>query len=133
MAYGHKDARLSVTKALPNGAASTNSDGIDLGVGTAGDFVAGCELLVEAPALVVGDLANAATMTYDVEHSDDDSTYVTLFDNALVQTGAGGVGAAADSVRRRLPTDVKRYVRVKSTNSGAGDASDKSVNVSLVF
>lgn len=130
-----KDASLIQTKALPNGAASTSTDGFDLGHGASGDFLAQCELLIEAPALVTGDLGDAATMKYSIEHDDavGFGTAVAIAKEVLVQTGAGGAGAAAASARFRLPTDVKRYVRVKATNSAAGDASDKSFTVSLVF
>lgn len=135
MEFGVKDASLSVTKALPNGANTIYTDGIDLGHGSKGDFLANCELLIEAPLLVVGDLANAATMKYSIQH-DTDSAFgsaVTLLPDVLTQTGAGGVGAAAATKRVRLPSDVNRYVRVMAVNSGAGDASDKSVTVGLRF
>lgn len=130
-----KDNLLKVTKALPNGAADVTTDAIDLGHGAAGDFVAGAELLITAPALVVGDLANAATMKYDIIHSDnaDLSSPSTLVTAAITQTGAGGVGAAAATYYWHPPIDVKRYIGVKATNSGAGDASDKSFTAELVL
>lgn len=130
-----KDNLLKVTEALPNGAADVTSDAIDLGHGANGDFLAGAELLITAPALVVGDLANAATMKYDIIHSDnaDLSSPSTLVTAAITQTGAGGVGAAAATYYWRPPVDVKRYIGVKATNSGAGDASDKSFTAELVL
>lgn len=135
MAFLVTDNEFKKTKALPNGAASVTSDAFDLGHGTSGDFLANCELEITAPALVVGDLANGDTMTYIVEHDDAAGfgTVATLIDKAIVQTGAGGAGAAAASKTLRLPVDVKRYIRVKATNSGAGDASDKSMTVQLRF
>lgn len=130
-----KDAQLKKTTALPNGAASVTSAALDLGTSSTSEFLAPCELLIEAPALVVGDLANGETMKYDVIHSDnsDLSSPVTLAKEVLVQTGAGGAGAAAAECRYRPATNVKRYIGVKATNSGAGDASDKSMTMSLVF
>jgi hypothetical protein len=130
-----RDAALQVTKALPGGAATIYTDGIDLEHDTSGVFVADCELLIEAPALATADLADGATMKYDVEHADesDFSDVEDLADSVLVQTGAGGAGAAAAEARFRLPSTVKRYVRVAATNSAAGDASDKSVTAGLVF
>lgn len=130
-----KDAALSQTKALPNGAAAVSADGFDLKTGVPGDFLARCELLLEAPALVVGDLANGETMIYSIETDDNAafSSATVLAASFLTQTGAGGAGAAAASKRFVLPVDVERYVRVKATNSGAGDASDKSMTVSLLF
>lgn len=133
MGFSLNDEQLKVTKALPNGAATVASDGFDLGHGTKGDFLADCELEIAAPALAVADLANGDTMTYDVYHDTaaDFSSETLLFDNVITQTGAGGAGAAAQTVSRRLPVDVKRYVRVKATNSAAGDASDKSLTARI--
>jgi hypothetical protein len=128
-----RDAELQVTKALPNGAATVNSGSIDLEHSTNGVHVADCELLIEAPALATADLPDTKTMTYDVEHSDDDSSFSDLANGVLVQTGADGAGAAAATARVRLPSTVKRYVRVVATNSGTGDASDKSMTAGLVF
>lgn len=132
-----RDASHVVTKALPNGAADIYTDGIDLGGSAQAQFAGGhaCELLIEAPALATADLGDAATMKYEVQHDTDSAfgTAKSLYGVVLTQTGAGGAGAAAASKRVALPTDVKRYVRVKATNSAAGDASDKSVTVSLVF
>lgn len=130
-----KDAELIETKALPNGAGSTNTDAFDLGMGEQGQFAANCELVIDAPALVVGDLADAATMKYSVQ-MDSDAGFgspTTIYPDVITQTGAGGAGAAAASRRVRLPTNCERYVRVRATNSASGDASDKSMTVSLVF
>lgn len=129
------DAALVQSIALPNGAASVTSAAIDFMNSANGDLKADVELLISAPLLVVGDLANADTMTYDIVHSvnADLSSPATLLDNVITQTGAGGVGAAAATATVRLPHDVRRYVGVKATNSGAGDASDKSVTLTPRF
>lgn len=131
-----KDAELIETKALPNGAASIYSDPIDLGaLSAAGARLHSGELLLSAPALATADLGDAATMTYDLQ-MDNDSAFgspTTLIAGIIVQTGAGGAGAAAASARFRVPTNCERYVRAKATNSAAGDASDKSLTLSLVF
>jgi len=131
--YAVKDALLTVTKALPNGAAAVSSDGIDLEHSTNGQHLANCELLIESPALLTGDLADAATLTYDIEDSADGSSYAAIAKGVLVQTGAGGEGADAASKRFRLPSAVRQHVRFTATKAGAGDASDKSGTMSLVF
>lgn len=131
-----KDAALQESFALPNGAATTaQATGFDLGNSDKGDLGGACELLIEAPALAVGELADADTMTYDVYHDDADDfgSEELLHSAALVQVGAGGAGAAADSVQVALPGAVKRYVRVKATGDGVLDASGKSCTASLVF
>lgn len=133
--YAVRDASLEVTKALPNGAATIATGGIDLGHSANGDHLARCELEIQAPALATADLPDTETMIYDVYHDDasDFSSEALLYDNVITQTGAGGAGAAAITDSVPLPADVKRYIRVKATNSGAGDASDKSVTVGLKF
>ncbi len=139
MAYprGHNifDAGLQVTKALPNGAATTATDGIKLNNGDRDTFTVQCELLIQAPALVVGDLADTKTMTYDIYHDDAAGfgTETLLAGAVIVQTGASGAGAAAAEYRFAIPSTVKSYIRVKATNNHTGDASDKSMTVSLVF
>lgn len=127
------DEQLRQTKALPNGAANITTDAIDLETSARGDFVVTADLLIEAPVLTTAELPNTETMTYDVVMSDnaDLSSPTTLYAGVLVQTGTGGAGAAAAEQRVGLPTDVKRYIGVKATNSGSGNASSKSVIASL--
>jgi hypothetical protein len=135
MPYNVKDANLIVTKPLPNGAATTTSGAIDLGDRSTGDFVADCEAVIDAPALTTAELPDTQTVTYNLIHSAnaDLSGPVVLGSAVIVQTGAGGAGAAAASARRRLPSDVKRYVGLQQVKTGAANAGTKSGTLSLVF
>jgi len=130
-----KDKQLSVTKALPNGAATAASNGIDLGLSEKADNHMPLEILIEAPALDATAMPNGKTMVYAVFHAADEAfaTETAVYGNVLTQAGAGGVGCAAASKRVALPSDVKRYIRVKATGSAAGDASGSSFAASLVF
>lgn len=126
-----RDALLKGTKTLPNGSASaaTLLVGLETGRRTAaGEAPGDIEWLLSAPALAVGVLANGATMTYDiiVSNSSDLSAPTTLIAGAIVQTGAGGVGAAAATSRFRLPDNTGYYVGFKATNSSTGNASTSS-------
>jgi hypothetical protein len=130
---GLRDKSLIQTKALPNGAASTVTDGFDL-ESTGGEFLADVELELSVPALTTGQLGDTQTITYSVEMSATsgfDSTTV-LASSIGVQTGAGGAGDAALVRRFRLPTTVLRYVRVKATKAGATNASTASMTVSIL-
>lgn len=129
------DSSLKKSWALSNGAGSTNSAGIDLGTSSDGDFVAGCEVLISAPALTTTQLPNGDTMTYDIEMDSDENfgSPTTIISGALVQTGAGGAGAAAANEQVRLPADVEQHIRCKATKTGTGDASTVSATVQLVF
>lgn len=127
------DAQLQVTVALSNGAGTATSGGIDLGITSNADFQADVELLIDGPVLTTGELPDGETMTYAVYHdsASDFSGEALLADSVLVQTGAGGAGASAAEGRLALPTNVSRYLRIKAVNSGAGDASGKSLTASL--
>lgn len=133
-ALNMRDAALNQTKALPNGAANTSTDGFNLELSDRGDFLARCELVVSVPALTTGELADGQTITFTVEH-DTASGFGTVATLATlgVVTGAGGAGAAAVEYRYRFPVDVKSYVRVKATKAGASNASTKSMTTELVF
>ena len=98
MGYNVRDDNFIATKALPNGATTIYSAGLDLGaLSDQGHRVAECEVLISAPALATAALPDTKTMTYSIQH-DSDSAFGTAADLApsvLVQTGASGAGAAA--------------------------------------
>ena len=127
------DAKLQVTKALPNGAATSTTDGIDLDITSNADFQAPMELVIDAPALDSTALPNTKTIKYSVYHdsASDFSSEALLAGDVVVQTGAGGDGDDAATGRLPLPTNVSRYIRVKAVGSASGDASGSSVTVSL--
>lgn len=130
-----RDAALRVAMPLGEDDSEVQSDPIDLELTSRSDFVAHCEVLVTAPALATGELGDTNTMTYAIEHSDteDFALHEVLFPQVLVQTGAGGAGAAAATKRVRLPSNVKRYIRLTAINSANLDASAKSATLELVF
>ena len=122
--------------ALPNGAATTNSDGIQIHDGDA-QFLIPHEVEIIAPALATSPLPDTKTMKYSLQQSSDDGVadaYATIpgCENIITQTGAGGAGAAAQTERVRLPADVEKYIRLSAVNSGAGDASGSSATVSFM-
>lgn len=122
--------------ALPNGAASTTSDVFDLGLNASrGQTPGGFEIVISAPALGATPLPNAKTMIYSVECDDDPAfgSPTVLIPSVITQLGAGGVGDAAKVARVRLPNGCERYVRVKATGSGSGDASGSTFSVEFVF
>lgn len=134
--YLAQDANYVTTKALPNGAASVETSGLDLGaLTTRGARLEEDEILIEAPILTTAELPDAQTMKYDVQTDDDVDwgSAKTIAKEVLVQTGAGGEGAAAASARFRIPTDAERYIRIQATNSGAGNCSSKSMTFSIRF
>ncbi|EFX60313.1 hypothetical protein DAPPUDRAFT_343453 [Daphnia pulex] len=132
-----KDALLvSTLAALPVGAASVTGNGVDLGhTAPGGQCLAQGEFLIEAPALPTGQLPDTKTITYDVIESvnSDMSSPVTVVAGIIVQTGAGGAGAAAATKRFRPATDAKRYYALKATGVATVSAAASSATMSFVF
>lgn len=138
MSFNVRDTLAKLTRALPNGAATVYATpGIDTGkVTSSGKQLADVEYILSAPALVTGDLGDGATMKYSILMDDVDpidASSTALYTDILTQTGAGGAGAAAATVRFRLPSDAKRIIGFKAVNSAAGDASDKSATLEVLF
>lgn len=135
LAFAVKDREFIQTAALPEGAASTQTAGFDLGHNISGKLLAGCELVLDAPALATLELPDTKTVTYSIE-TDDNAAFASptvLAASFLVQTGAGGAGAAAAQKKFRLPTGVERFVRVKATGVATVAAQTKTMTVSMVF
>jgi len=134
-AFQRQDASLNISKTLPASATVAYSTPIDLRHGLRGQPLHEVELEVGAPALSVSQLANASTMTYKLQHAVDlaFTSPIDLDLQVIIQTGAGGVGAAAATKRVRLPSDTLRYVRLAATNSAAADASGASMTLTPKF
>lgn len=135
MSYEMRDAQLVESTPLPDDASTTVvTDGIDLGKTSRGKHLAPCEFKVSVPAVTTTMLPNTKTLTYSLEHDDDPEfgSAAVLHPSIIVQTGAGGAGAAASSARYRPPVDVKRYVRLKCV-SGADVTNSSAVSAELAL
>lgn len=110
---------MKVAKALPAAGASATSDWIDLGTATPGVTLEHVDFVMAVGA--TPNLADAKTVTLEIEDSADEasSALVAALD-ALVVTGAGGVGAAAAERRVKLPPGVRRFIRLKATVEAVG-------------
>src|SRR5687768_10104314 len=108
------DALLKVTKALPAGAATIVSDPIQLHSGNQ-DFSAPLDIKLSIPALTTAELPDAQTVTSTIETSDDPAfgSGIEVISQPLLQTGAGGAGAAAVEQTVSPSTKVKKHVRFK--------------------
>lgn len=131
------DKLLRATRALPASASATvDGAAIDLQNSARGEFVAECQLKLSAPAVNTTMAPDTRTFTYSIITSDQANlgSPTVLYPSVIVQTGAGGAGAAAATHVCRLPTNVKRYVGVRIV-SGASttDASAVAATVELLF
>lgn len=118
------DASISpAVFALPAAAGSTQSAAIDLGTDL---FKIGqMEFSIAIPALGVGIIPNAITLTAILETSTvSNFASIVATQSAVAATGAGGVGVSATETLFRVPSNCPRYVRFKvTTGATSGDAS----------
>lgn len=128
-----RDAALKITRALPAAASATvTSTAIDTGAATSLASQQGIEYLLTAPALTTTMAPDTRTMTYTIKWSAnaDLSAPTTYITGAIVQTGAGGVGAALATFRFKLPSTAARYVFFTVT-SGASITDSSAVSATL--
>ena len=113
------DANHVKTKALPAAAAANATDSIDLGSTILGPLADDVEVLVEIEA--TPSLVDDKTITLTLKDSADDSSFAAIATLAtVVQTGAASAGAAANSVRFKLPPSTRRYLRLDAAVLTAG-------------
>jgi hypothetical protein len=134
---GLRDASLKLTRALPASTTAVTSTAIDTGAATPQAYQPdGLEYLLSAPALSTAQLPDTKTMTYNIIGSanSDLSSPVTLATSILVQTGAGGAGAAANTARYRPPSNAPRYIgfTITPSASGTGDASGANATLEVL-
>src|SRR4051812_17262610 len=129
-----RDAQLKLTRALPNGAATVySSPGIDTDKSTAqGSQPGSVEYLLSAPAMNATEMPDAKTMIYSIltdtiDPVDGSST--VLMPSVITQTGAGGVGCAAQTYRFRLPSNADRIVSFRAVGSASGVATTASATL----
>lgn len=133
-----KDAGVKITRALPaSTTAVTTTTPIDTGKGTTGHQPGEMEFLLSAPLVTTAQLPDTKTFTYKIIHSvnADLSSPADLLPGVIVQTGAGGAGAAAATFRFRLPSDARRYIGfvITPSASGTGDASGATATLEGLF
>ncbi|QHA83540.1 hypothetical protein E3Z27_18570 [Pseudomonas mediterranea] len=95
-------------------ATAASTDVIDLGPLTHGntrrDIGAGEPIYLVVAALTAATAAGAATTNIQLQTSDDNSTWVTLFDSGSLALAA--LTAGARPVQVAVPRGVRRYLRV---------------------
>lgn len=136
-----QDASLTLTRALPSAASTTvtSATSIDTGVTSSVAIQPGqMEFILTAPALNTTQLPDTRTVTYNiiVSAAANLGTPTTLLAAAIVQTGAGGAGAAAASTRFRIPSalpgSASRYIGFTAvTGASTGDCSAASATLAL--
>jgi hypothetical protein len=114
-------------------AAGANTGTFDLEQVEGGD-IESIVFELAAPALLTAELTDGKILTYKLEDSADGSSFATV--DPLIQTtqtGAGGAGAAAKTIRFRLPANTRRYVRIAQTASASPGTLAKAMVAKLLF
>lgn len=124
-----QDKNYTSTVAVASGGA--NSATFDLEQIVGGDIEA---VVVELAAPAEAGLSDTKVLTYTFKDSADGSSFAVL-DPTIVttQTGAGGAGTAAKTVRFRLPPGCRRYVRIEQTASATPGTLAGSFTLKLLF
>lgn len=129
--YNRNQQDKNYTSTVANASVGANSATFDLEQVVGGDIEA---VVVEIAAPAEAGLSDTKVLTYTFKSSSDNSSFAVL-DPTIVttQTGAGGAGAAAKTVRFRLPPSCARYVRVEQTASASPGTLAGSFTVKLLF
>jgi len=114
-------------------AAGANTAAFDLEQAVGGD-VERVVFELAGPALTTAQLTDAKVVTYALQDSADGSSWAAV-DPAIstTQTGAGGAGAAAKTVRFRLPANTRRYVRIAQTATATPGTLTAAMVAKLLF
>lgn len=114
-------------------AAGANTASFDLEQIEGGDIEA-VVFELAAPALATAQLTDAKVVTYTLQDSADGTSFAAV--DPLItttQTGAGGAGAAAKTVRFRLPANTRRYVRIAQTATATPGTLTANMVAKLLF
>lgn len=123
------DANYVSTVAIAQ--AGANSATFDLEQSVGGDIE---DIVLEIAAPTAAGISDTKVITYTVKDSADGVTFAVL-DPTIVttQTGAGGAGITAKTVRVKLPPIARRYVRVEQTASATSGTFSGNMVVKLLF
>ncbi len=127
-----RDAAFVAAIALPAAAATAYTPSLNIGQ-TVDQNLEAMEFEIAVPALPA--LVENKTVTISVQDSADNSSFAAI-DPAIstVITGGSGNGAAAKTVRFRLPSTARKYVRLKiDVLTAGGDNTGVSATLSALF
>jgi hypothetical protein len=126
-----KDALLTRTLALPAAGASASTAPIDLSSASQVESHFEVEVRVEA----LPNLAAGKSVTVILEDSANGSAFAAIAELAPLEiTGGVGGGAAAASIRVRLPAAARRHLRATAdVEADGGDNTAASFSLALIF
>jgi hypothetical protein len=126
-----QDQNYVSTVTLLSGGANTAAFDLEQAVG--GD-IERVVFELAGPVLSGTQLTDTKVVTYTLQDSADGTTFAAV-DPAITttQTGVSTSGAAAKTVRFRLPANTRRYVRIAQTASGTPGTLTAAMVAKLLF
>ena len=119
---------VSTVTLLAAGANTANFDLEQVVGGDIEDVVFG----LDAPALLTAQLTDGKVVTYTLQDSADGTTFAAV-DPLITTTQTGASGAAAKTVRFRLPAGTRRYVRIAQTATATPGTLTAAMVAKLLF
>lgn len=133
MAYefnrNQQDYNYTSTVAIAQAGANTASFDLEQAVG--GDIE---KVVFELAAPAAAGISDTKVVTYALQDSADGSSWLAV-DPAIstTQTGSGGAGIAAKTIRFRVPANTRRYVRIAQTMTATAGTVTGSMVAKLLF
>ena len=116
-----RDPMLQTLMALPAAGAGNSHASLDLGTSGTAVYPSNQRIALEIALPATPSLADTKTATLTISDSADNVTFAPIPQLApVVATGAGGAGAAAQTVVFPLPGTTRRYLRVDQAVAAAG-------------
>lgn len=129
--FNRNQQDASYTSSVAIAQAGANSAIFDLEQVFAGDIQ---DFVVEVSAPAAAGINNASVLTYTLQDSANGTDFAVLDPSiATTQTGSGGVGVAAKTIRFRTSPSTRRYIRVAQTASASAGNFSGSFTTKLLF
>lgn len=114
-----RDELLTLTRTIAAAGANNDSASIDLGERGIASLEA-CELEISHPALAAL-TSTSDNLTITVQDSANNSSFAAVTNLATVVTpGVASVGAATKTVKLKLPSTTRRYIRINTAVTASG-------------
>lgn len=129
--FNRNQQDAAYTSSVAIAQAGANSATFDLEQVFAGDIQ---DFVVEVSAPAAAGINNASVLTYTLQDSANGTDFAVLDPSiATTQTGSGGVGVAAKTIRFRTSPSTRRYIRVAQTASATAGTFSGSFTTKLLF